>query len=80
MPLVNCERILILTWSKNCILTDIITTAADATSDPHVVEIRTPKNAVFAITDCKLYVPGVTLLAENDNKLLEQLKKKKRKI
>ena len=28
----------------------------------------------FKITDCKLYVPVVTLSAENDNKLLEQLK------
>ena len=33
-----------------------------------------PTNAVFKITDCKLYVPVVTLSAENDNKLLEQLK------
>ena len=31
-------------------------------------------NATFKITDCKLYVPVVTLSAENDNKLLEQLK------
>ena len=30
--------------------------------------------AEFEITDCKLYVPIVTLSAENDNKLLEQLK------
>ena len=33
-----------------------------------------PTNAVFKIKDCKLYVPLVTLSAENDNKLLEQLK------
>ena len=33
----------------------------------------------FEITDCKLYVPGVTLSAENDNKLLEQLKSGLRK-
>ena len=31
-------------------------------------------NAPFKITDCKLYVPVVTLSAENDSKLLEQLK------
>ena len=30
-----------------------------------------PTNARFKITDCKLYVPVVTLSAENDNKLLE---------
>ena len=33
-----------------------------------------PTNAVFQITDCKLYDPVVTLLAENDNELFEQLK------
>ena len=39
-----------------------------------------PTNAVFKIKDCKLYIPVVTLSAENDNKLendsklLEQLK------
>ena len=33
-----------------------------------------PTNAVFKIKDCKLYVPAVTLSAENDNILLEQLK------
>ena len=33
-----------------------------------------PKNATFEIADTKLYVPVVTLSAENDNRLLEQLK------
>ena len=33
-----------------------------------------PTNTVFKITGCKLYVPVVTLSAEDDNKLLEQLK------
>ena len=28
MPLINCEVSLTLTWSKNCVLTDITTTAA----------------------------------------------------
>ena len=31
-------------------------------------------NAIFKMTDCKLYFSVVTLSAENDNKLLEQLK------
>ena len=31
-------------------------------------------NAEFSITDCKLYVPVVTLSTENENKLPEQLK------
>ena len=36
--------------------------------------INNPTGATFKITDTKLYVPVVTLSAENDNKLLEQLK------
>ena len=38
--------------------------------NPEVYD-HSPTNATFKITDCKLYV---TLSAENDNKLLEQLK------
>ena len=37
-------------------------------------QINAPTNATFKIKDTKLYVPVVTLSAENDNKLLEQLK------
>ena len=33
-----------------------------------------PESAAFKIKDFKLYVPVVTSSAENDNKLLEQLK------
>ena len=33
-----------------------------------------PIGATFKITDYKLYVPVITLSAENDNKLLKQLK------
>ena len=33
-----------------------------------------PESAACKIKDCKLHVPLVTLSAENDNKLLEQLK------
>ena len=36
--------------------------------------INSPTDAKFEITDCKLYVPVVTLSAENVKKLLEQLK------
>ena len=33
-----------------------------------------PTNAIFKITDTKLYVPVVTLSTEDDNNFLEQLK------
>ena len=69
-PLINCEVSLALTWSKNCVLTDIKTTAAQGDNPA----IAAPKGATFEIKDTKLHVPVVTLSAENDNKLLEQLK------
>ena len=76
MPLVNCEVSLSLIWSKNCVLTDMITHAAvPAQGDnPARLEINAPTGAAFRIKDCKLYVPVITLSAENDNKLLDQLK------
>ena len=72
IPLINCEVSLTLNWSKNCVLTDMVTIAAIA--DPPVDEINVPTNATFKKTDIELYVPVVPLSSENDNKLLEQLK------
>ena len=59
MPLINCEVILILTWSENCV---IVSTNVEN------------QNATFAITDTKLYVPEITLSQQDNAKLLEQLK------
>ena len=72
--LINCEVELILTWSKNCVLINILTRDADYGADPIVYEIDNPENAIFQITDTKLYVPVVTLSKENNIKLLERLK------
>ena len=72
IPLVNCEMSSALAWSANCVITSIekiILVAGQQQRDD------CPINATFTITDCKLYVPVVTLSAEKDNKLLEQLKK-----
>ena len=71
MPLVNCEVYLTLTWSKYCVLTDIIKRATRRVGLP---AIAAPTGASFVIKDCKLHVSVVTLSAENDNKLLEQLR------
>ena len=62
IPLINCEIELILTWSKNYVLANMISA------------ITVPTGLEFQITDTKLYVPVVTLSKENDIKLLEQLK------
>ena len=55
-------------------LIDKSTRDANYNADPRVSEINNPENAIFQITDTKLYVPVVTLSKGNDIKLLEQLK------
>ena len=76
MPLINCEVSLTLTWSENCVLTDITTQTARAAQgdNPARPAINAPTNATFKITDTKLYVPTFTLSTENDKRLLEQLR------
>ena len=66
MPLINCEVSLSLTWSEKCVLTDIITQALNPNAEPAIPAINAPTNATFKITDIKLYVPVVTLSAENN--------------
>ena len=68
IPLINCEITLILYWYKECVL------VGRAHRGPPAAAINSPTDAKFEITDCRLYVPIITLSAENDNKLLEQLK------
>ena len=71
MPLINCEVSLTLTWSWNCVLTNITAqTAAAAKGDnPARERIDAPTNATFKYI--KLYVPVVTLSTKNDNNLLD---------
>ena len=59
MPLINCEIIIFLNLSEKYIIVTV-----DYGN-------RVPK---FAITDTKLYVPVVTLSAQDNEKLLQQLK------
>ena len=59
MPLINCEVNFILTWSANCVI--VSTDVAN-------------QNTTFTITEAKRYVPVVTLLTQDDAKLLMQLK------
>ena len=71
IPLINCEIALILSWYKECVLVGRAFRGPPAAAENR---INSPTGAKFEITDCKSYVPVVTLSAENDNKLLEQLK------
>ena len=71
MLLVNCELSLTFTWSKNCILTGMAARAAQGNN----TEIAARTGTTYKVIDTKLHVLVVTLSAENDNKLLEDLKK-----
>ena len=72
MPLINCEIELILTWSKNCVVADMRVRATGNNDDAPAIVC--PTRLEFQIIETKLYVPVVTLLTENDKKLLEQWK------
>ena len=75
IPLINCEVSLNLKWSKTCVTSKATRNIIAAQGDqPLVNVINNPTNAVFDVTNCKFYVPVVTLSAENENKLFEQLK------
>ena len=76
MRLINCEVSLTLTWSQNCVLTDITRQTARAAQgdNPARERIHAPTNAIFKITDTVLYVPVITLSTKDDNNFLEQLK------
>ena len=59
MSLINCETNTSLTWSEECII---------VTGDYGNEKLK------FSITDTKLYVPVVTLSAQENKKLLQLLK------
>ena len=59
IPLINCEIILIVTWSTRCFIIDPPIAGQEPT---------------FTIIDTKRYVPVVTLSTQDNAKLLEQLK------
>ena len=66
-PLINCKVELSLKWFENrALATDEIGANADATG---------ADGTTFKIADAKLYVPTVTLSAENNVKLVKQLNK-----
>ena len=65
IPLINCRVKLSLRWIENCVLTtDAIGANANAAG---------ADSATFKMTDSKLYVPVVTLSAENNARLAKQL-------
>ena len=71
IPLINCEGSLALSWSETCVITSMEKRILVA-GQPNRGD--SPESAAFKMKDCKLYATVVTLPAENDNKLLKQLK------
>ena len=69
IPLISCEVSLELKWNKNCIITSQqIGVNLDGGNT------AAPTGATFAINDCKLYIPAVTLSKDDEIKLLTNLK------
>ena len=72
IPLISYEVFLELKWNKNCVITSLERRQVDA--GPPVVRDNAPTGATLCITDCKLYVPVVTLSKDDEIKLLTDLK------
>ena len=72
MPLISCEVTLELKWNKNCVITSLKQRAIDENDPPNRDGART--GASLAISDCKLYIPVVTLSKDDEIKLLTNLK------
>ena len=78
MPLINCEVSLELKWNKNCVITSL--EQRQIAAGPPVVN-GSPTGETLNITDCKLYIPIVTLSKDDEIELLTNLKSGfKRKI
>ena len=71
IPLISCEVSLELKSNKNCVITSLEQRQIDAA--PPAVN-GTTTGATFAINDCKLHVPVVTLCEDDEIKLLTNLK------
>ena len=80
--MINSEIELVLKWSQNCVLTETATREEKSQIPaqggnaglPFVPAINRPTDLKFNITDCKLYVPVVTLQEKYENNLYEGLK------
>ena len=69
IPLISCEAFLELKWNKNCVITSL--EQRDIGGDNRD---NAPTGTTFAISDCKLYVPVLSLYKDDEIKLLTNLK------
>ena len=71
IPLISCEVSLELKWNKNCVITSLENRIINA--GPPVIRGNVPTSATLNITDCKSYIPVVTLSKDDEIKLLTNL-------
>ena len=69
IPLISCEVSLELKWDKNCIITSLEQRDIGGGNRDNA-----PTGATLSITNCKLYIPAVTLSKDDETKLLTNLK------
>ena len=69
IPLISCEVSLELKWIKNCVITSLEQRDIGGGNRDN-----DPTGAMLSMTDCKLYVPVVTLSKDDEIKLLTNLK------
>ena len=69
IPLISCEVSIELQWNKNCVITSLEQRDVSGGNRDNA-----PTGATLSITDCKLYVPAVTLSKYDEIKLLTNLK------
>ena len=69
MPLISCEVSLELKWNKKCVIASM---QRELNLDGGNTEAST--DATLSITDCKLYIPVVTLSKDDEIQLLTNLK------
>ena len=69
IPLISCEVSLELKWDKNSVITSLEQRDIGGGNGDNA-----PTGATLSITDCKLYVPAVTLSKDDEIKLLTNLK------
>ena len=68
-PLISCEVSLELKWDKNCIITSLEQRDIGGGNRDNA-----PTGSTLSITDCKLYVPAVSLSKDDEIILLTNLK------
>ena len=72
MPLINCEIGLDLSWSKECMISEISITR-EVRGDNSVDGMQTT-GATFQINKVKLYIPVATLTINDNITFLENIK------